>query len=884
VDRESALETELRDHVERQVADNRRAGMSEAEARRQAHLSVGGVAQVKERVRDEWRPRVLTDLARDLRFGARLIRRSPLFAALVLATLVFAVGANVTVYTIVNAIWLEPRPVHEPERVVVVTNRAVAVDEVIDMISARQLEELRALPVFDGVAHQVVGAGLLGDARPRLDLPDSPRALEPLAVTANYFDVLGLEIRGRAFTQADDEPGAPAVAIISDALWRATYGADAAAIGAALPTSPEPVTVVGIAPPGFRGARLGELVDVWIPRALAPRMSTLRVLMQESPEMIQRTSPGIALARLRPGITPAEVHAALNPERDRYRRAFPLSSVIGLPGRVTTPLGSRNVFVAVSAMAGLVLLAGCATLAALILVHLERRRQELAVRMALGCGRSRLARAVLAEVGLLAVAGIGLSLVVASWLLAAMRSHTLPSGLGLDRLDLTLDWKIAAFALAIGTTTMACAALLPLLRFSRPAVALELAGGASTTSGASLRLRGALLAVHVAATVVVLVGAALFVRTVTYGFTRAPGFDVDRTVFLTVQPSIVEFHDPTTNPEGDARQAMMRAAYDRLLDGLRSAPNVRAVALGGAPVRFEGVSASVTSEITLDLPEGERELVIGSHLGDAGYVDALGLTLLAGAVPADGNGSLITASLAERLWPGEPALGRYLSRNGTASHIVGVVNDFVQGSVSSGAVGGLVAVSASIDSIVRPGASGRASLVVSTVEDAAGMVPVVERLTREVFPRAATLRVASGRQLLEFDLGRERLGAAFFAVFGLVSLALGVAAVFGLVAYLAESRAREFGVRLALGATPNRLIGVVVGTSLVPVVAGTVAGLAAAALLSGAVASLLHGINALDTVSYAGAAGVVLATAAVAGLAAALRIRQLSPSDALRAE
>jgi ABC-type antimicrobial peptide transport system permease subunit len=276
--------------------------------------------------------------------------------------------------------------------------------------------------------------------------------------------------------------------------------------------------------------------------------------------------------------------------------------------------------------------------------------------------------------------------------------------------------------------------------------------------------------------------------------------------------------------------------------------------------------------------------VIGSHLGDAGYVDALGLTLLAGAVPADGNGSLITASLAERLWPGEPALGRYLSRNGTASHIVGVVNDFVQGSVSSGAVGGLVAVSASIDSIVRPGASGRASLVVSTVEDAAGMVPVVERLTREVFPRAATLRVASGRQLLEFDLGRERLGAAFFAVFGLVSLALGVAAVFGLVAYLAESRAREFGVRLALGATPNRLIGVVVGTSLVPVVAGTVAGLAAAALLSGAVASLLHGINALDTVSYAGAAGVVLATAAVAGLAAALRIRQLSPSDALRAE
>jgi ABC-type antimicrobial peptide transport system permease subunit len=606
------------------------------------------------------------------------------------------------------------------------------------------------------------------------------------------------------------------------------------------------------------------------------------VLGRESPTS-QRMTLGIALARMRPGITSDDLHAALDSERDRYR-AFPLSSVIGLPARVTTPVGGRNVFLAVSAMAGLILVAGCATLAALVLVQLERRRQELAVRMALGCGRARLARTVLAEVGLLSIVGVGLSLLVASWLLAIMRSHTMPSGLDFDRLDLSLDWTIAAIGLAIGMTTMACAALLPLLRFSRPAVALELAGGASTTSGASLRLRGALLAVHVAATLVVLVGAVLFIRTVTYGFTQAPGFDVDRTVFLTVQPSLVEFYDPVTNPEGDANQAMMRAAYDRLFADLQSAPGVRAVALGGAPVRFEGIDASLTSKSALDLPEGGRELVVGAHRGDAGYVNALGLTLLAGAVPADGNGSLITASLAERLWPGQPALGRYLSRNGTGHHIVGVVNDFVQGSVSSGAVGGLVAVSASIDGIVRADATGRASLVISTVEDAASVVPVVERLTREVFPRAATLRVASGRQLLEADLGRERLGAAFFTGFGLVSLVLGVAAVFGLVAYLAESRAREFGVRLALGATPNRLIGLVVGTSLVPVVAGTVAGLVGAALLSGAVASLIHGINALDTVSYAGAAGVMLASAAAAGFAAALRIRRLSPIDALRAE
>jgi ABC-type antimicrobial peptide transport system permease subunit len=276
-------------------------------------------------------------------------------------------------------------------------------------------------------------------------------------------------------------------------------------------------------------------------------------------------------------------------------------------------------------------------------------------------------------------------------------------------------------------------------------------------------------------------------------------------------------------------------------------------------------------------------VVIGVHRGDSGYVNALGLRLIAGEVPADGTGSLITRSLAARLWPEGSALGQSVSGDRASYHIVGVVDDFVQGSMTSDAAGGLITMSESLARMAG-GQIGRVSMTLATTRDASALVPQVEQVVAGIYPNAAERRVASGRQLLEADLGRERLGAAFFAGFGAVSLILGLAGVFGLVAYLAESRAREFGIRMALGATPRRVIHMIVGMSLVPVLAGATVGLGLAVLLSDTVSALVHGVGTLDVVSYVGAAALMVGGALAAGLVAALRIRRISPMDALRAE
>ena len=361
--------------------------------------------------------------------------------------LALGVGANATVFTLVNAIWLEPRAVADPDNVVVVVRNARSINA--DHLIEEELNRLRMVPIFEGVAGQVAATSTWRLWPQAVDLD---RRTEFLAVTDNYFRVLGVPVHGRDFEAADDVRGAPAVAVISDHLWRTAFGGRADVVGSTFETEREPVRIVGIVPPGFRGARLGELVDVWIPRSVGLRMTSSA--HRTGTVLRPRYLPTVALARLRPNVTPVEAVIAIRGVGPYPYRLLPLPSVIGGPGRVTTTFGDQRVFPLVGAMACLVLLASCATLAALVLAQLERRRRELIVRLALGSGRVRLVRMVMAEFAPLTIAGVALAFVVADWTLSASRRLSVFSGVTLDRLDLSLDWKIVGVRLVLGIFTM----------------------------------------------------------------------------------------------------------------------------------------------------------------------------------------------------------------------------------------------------------------------------------------------------------------------------------------------------------------------------------------------------------------------------------------------
>jgi predicted permease len=728
----------------------------------------------------------------------------------------------------------------------------------------------------------VVTSGSLGGLLPRVLLAKVGREVETLGVTSQYFRLLGQTIRGRDFTRDDNRSGAEPVAIISDRLWTRAFGRQSEAIGAIAAATPFPVRIIGVAPPGFEGARRGEHGDVWIPSNLVRR------LVAEGTN-IPEDGPTMVFARLHPGRTRAEaerylVQNAVGEFDRRVKeriRVVPLTDVFGAPDSRTIVIREHHAARVVAGLAALVLLGGCATLMALVLVHYERRRRELAIRLALGASRKRLAADLSGELAWLMAGGAAGAVLIAVWSLRALPGLSLPGGVNLGRLDLSLDWRVLAMGFATTVLTLIVAALVPLSRFTRADLATELVASSSTTPPSSQRLRQVLLGLHVSATIVVLVSAGLFVRAVIYGFSAGPGFDVDRTAYVRVQV-VAPF-----GGSGSLDEHMTRIAEntERLENGLRALAGVEAIAMGAPPIGSDQASLVLTPR-TIQMRGERRELRVGLLRGSPELLPALGVPIVAGRalIAADDSASprpvVLTASLARTLWPGGEALGQVFSfvgpRQGTFI-VVGVAADIVYGSLAQPSSGVVVTVSPRAVRGMEP------QFVVRTAHPDL-LVQSLRKLVKDVVPDAQQVVIESGREIVARDLSRQRLGAWFFSGFGLVALMLGAGGVFGLVAYLAESRRREFGVRLALGATPRDLIWRGVAAGLTPVSIGTAAGLLVAALVTRVFVSSLPGLSALDPLTYASVALTMVGCATVAGIAAAWRLRHIAPGVALRAE
>ena len=866
---EAEADDELRFHVEMETDLGLARGLSMDEARRVALRDLGGLVQTHEAVR-QVRTLWIEAAWQDLRSSLRLLRRSHAgYVSLTSGVLALAIGINLLVFSIVNALWLRPLSVVDPARVVTILQWG----GVVTSLKAARLE------VFDGpVAGQVLMTGLNEAFKPRIVFPQVAEPLETLGVTPLYFGVLGVPIRGRAFTDEDERPGAEAVAIISDRLWARAFGRRLDVIGSVVTATPRSLRIIGIAPPRFEGARRGERAELWVPtqvvRDLAPDDRQL-----ETPQMI-------VFARLRPGQTTTALEQRYRellkltlPEGNRglpadSGRFALLDEVFGTSDSPTIVIREYGTLAVVFGLSLLVLLGGCATVASLVLTHYERRRPELAIRAALGAGRARLARELIAELLVVGFAGSAGATVCGLLGVRVLPALSLPGGVNIGRLDLSLDWRLCAVALAATLITLAVAGAVPLWKATHGRLAGEISSGPATATRGALRARRRLLALQVCATTVILIASGLFVRTVLYSFRVGAGFDIDRTVFLTVQERSLRSLFTTAGADATAVGLARRAQLTGLLEQL---PSVHAVAGGVAPI---GADANVAPR-TIGVAGREERLLVGVLAGTPNLLTTLGVPLLAGraldrsdATSTAPTPAVITRSLAKRLWTSGDVLGQAFSlreMRGGQYVVVGIAGDFAFGTLARPVAGVVVTARGDWDFMV--------SNVVLHAADPGAVVAAVPRLLAD-----RVVRVATGREIVGRDIAQQRLGAWAFSGFGLVALLLGIGGVFGLVAYLAQARQREFGLHMALGATLSDVVRNAVTAALGPVAVGVVAGLLIGAVVSRVFVALLVGIDGLDPATYAGVGLVMLVPATLAALAAARQLRRLTPADALRRE
>jgi predicted permease len=812
-------------------------------------------------------------LGQDVRFALRTLQKSPVFAAAAVLSLAIGVGANTTVFTLLNAVLLAPLPFERPSELVAVYTTDRASSGGMGGLLSMSQPNLR-----DFRERNSALAGMAGYSLPQpvsLGAGGDPQPAYAELVTGEYFALLGVRPgHGRLFGPDEDRtPGAHPIAVASHGFWQRRLGGSTSIIGGDVLVNGAPFTLVGVAPEGFRGVNSLFSPDLWIPSMMYAQVlpTATRGFFEE-----RRALLFYVAGRLKPGVTRREAEAHLQtiaaalereypgPNRGRSVTVRPLSQAMLFPTlRDAFVLGGLVLTVIV----GLVLLVACANVAGLLMARAASRRQEIAVRIALGATRRRLVRQLLTESVLLALlagaAGLAVALIArdAIW---AMR----PAMLADNLVDLPLDRRVLAFTAAISAVTGLLFGLLPALQASRPDVvdALKEETRSAGPTRRRLAITNVLVIAQVALSVVALAAAGLFVRSGQRAGDIDPGFAVDRLALIGVSPG-----------QGGYGAARSRQFYERVLARAQELPGVESAAWTSVVPLTRFTLRTILREG--DDPESQtgRQLAVVTVAGP-GYFSTAGIDLVGGRdfTPQDREGSLPVAvvndTLAERLWPGEPAVGKRFRFFTDAAHhqVVGVAR-----TVKYQALGEdpRPAVYIPLDQNV-----GDTMVLLLRSADPPAALGAAERAIREIDRAVPIVTPFTMRGVLAQSLWPARLAAALLGVLGALALALAAVGLYGVLAYAVEQRAHEIGVRIALGATRARVVRMVMGRAVVLIGLGLVTGLAGALAVSRLVRRLLFGVSASDPTTFL---SVSLLLVAVALLAAYAPARRASRLDAL---
>ncbi len=818
----------------------------------------------------------MESLWKDLGLSLRALRRSPAFTAAAIASLALGIGANTLIFIFLNAFFFKGLPVADPERLVAIYGVDLDRQDLLPT-SYPNFEDLRReSTVFSGLAaYQNLSLSLTGEGEPAW--------LQGEIVSGSYFDVLGVKpARGRFFLPEEDgTPGAHPVAVLSYGLWQSRFGSDPKIVDRVLHVNQQGFTVVGVAPPEFKGLSvLDTPPQIWVPLAMYRDLTS-----GPQKRWIERRGSMTfsAIARLKPGAPIETARSFLKTFASRLEREYPNANQnLGLEaiplGRATLPPGARGQFVLsgglLAAVVGLLLLIAGANVANLLLARALARSGEIAVRLSLGAGRGRLLRQLLTEGALLGLLGGAAGLVVAvvgRRLLWALRPPFFP-----DSLDLGLDVRVLVFTFVVALATGVIFSLAPALQSFRLNLSSILTrqsrSGAGRGDGSGGRLREVLIAVQVGLSIVVLAGAGLFVRSLLAVEKVDPGFETRKLFVIPVD----------LGARGYA-PARAQELYRQVVERVSALPGVRQAAVanrfllvpGGAltPVQAEGEEART----------GNEQITTAVTTVGTGYFSTVGMPLRSGHdfTANDREGTLpvvvINGSLARRLWPGQPALGKRLRLNPAEGwlQVVGVVADARTNGLNEPPE----------PNAYRPVLQSYSPVMMVHVRTAADPEPLLERVRREVQAMDPALPLLEPRtigQVRSNSLWGPRMGAGLLTLFGLLALALAALGVYGVVAYSVGQRRREIAIRMAIGAARRDVVGLVLRQGMRPVVIGIVAGIAGALVLARLIASLLFGIGAADPLSFAGAALLLALVALAAVYFPARRAAVLDPVTALR--
>jgi predicted permease len=866
--RERELAEELDSHLQLHIDDNIRAGLPPAEARRQALLKFGAMEAIKEQHRDRRGFPVLSHLAQDLRFAARLLRKAPGFSLTAIVTIALAVGVNAAIFTVLNAAALQSLPVPQGDRLATLAisfdgEGRRGVHGSASMLSYPEYEAVRDQSrAFDGVlAFSPFNPVTIGGAE--------PRAVLATLASCNYFDVLRIPATaGRGFHARDCAPGAPATAVLSDRLWRAAFSADPAVVGRTIMLNRAPFLVVGVAQAGFTGTQLVP-EDLYVPVTLQKTIDRDRELLANAGMswlvVMGRMKPDASLATVRAdlAVIAARLTANLAPGRTAHLTAG-RSTLSTLPEIRTVVLAIGGVILAAVA---LVLLMACANIANLLLARASARRREIAVRMALGAGRGRLVQQLLTESLLLAAIGGGAGFLAATWTSRTVVRYLLghlPPGTWPLVFDPQPDWRVALYAVALTTMTGLAFGLMPALQSTRRDLGVDFRDVTATDRRESRRLQNTLVTLQVAVCLILLLSAGLLARGLYRAQTLDPGINMSNV-------TVVAYDLPNAGYTAASAAALQRQIVDRLA----ALPGVRAVAQSSAmPLSDQH------TETGFGFPGTDRSAYFEFSSVTPPYFDVLRIPIVHGrnftAAEVASEGALIvTESTARRLWPGADPLGQMLTLDKIDRPVVGVVRD-AQVSRLGRTDGSYLFLPAG------PASQLRVQLLVAGAGAAPAAGPiraVVARLDSQL-----AVEVTRLEENLEQWRAPSKLVAAMSATLALLALVLACTGVFGTVAYTVSRRVREIGIRVALGAAHDDVLRLIVRQGMRPVAIGMAIGLVGAAGVSSLLATMLFGLSPYDPASFVLASAALFGSALAACYVPARRALRVEPTTALRTE
>ncbi|HEX7050478.1 MAG TPA: ABC transporter permease [Longimicrobiales bacterium] len=865
------VDEEISFHLEMRTEALIRSGVPPREARERALREFGDIGALRrslrradaevERRRRWWA--WFAEVRQDVGFAVRSFRRTPGFTAVALATLALGIGASVAIFTVVNAIVLRPLPYPEPDRLVRISPGQNFNIALVDAIA-------EGAPSLDAVT----GLSLWGLT---LTGRGEPVQLNAQFVDADFFRVFGVQpALGRPFRPDERDPARSDVVLLSHALWEGRFGGDPGIIGERIEldgSGHRTRRVIGVMPADFTPplAPAGERIDVWAPLSRAPGRTIATDSTWYVNQVVARLAPGATVER-----AAAEVRVTMARVRAEYGNLIGKERVrtAGASGLLESMVGDvRGTLWTLLAAVALVLLLACANLANLLLARGDRRRQELAVRSALGAARGRLVRALLAESAVLALVGGAAGLVLARIIPAVLR---VADASGLPRVgELGIDLRVLGFAFAASLASVLCFGLLPALLASggNPRDDLAGAGRARGRTRSGRRIGAALIAGEVALAMVLVTGAGLLLSSLYALRSVDPGLDTSDVLALELAPPPAEYG-------GDRA----RIFYDQVRERFAALPGVRSVgAIQLLPFTTNNWSFPYLAEGHAP-PAGEPLPTANFRVVTPGYFDAVDVPLLAGRRiderdRADGEAvGIINRTLAERLWPGEDAVGRTIRLFGSNPfRVIGVVGDVRQHS---------------LDVEPRPEIYfpltqwPLASMVVmlETDGDPAALAAMARRAVRAIDDDVPITDARPLDDVLGQSMARRRFFAGVLTFFGALALILGAVGVYGVTAYAVGARLPEFGVRMALGATPRRVLRDAHLSGLAPVLLGLAVGTAGALAANRLLTSLLYGVGAGDPLTLAGAALVLGSVTALASWLPARRVGRVDPVTVLRAE